>query len=86
MPPSARRATRPRLWIELVAATLAGPLAILTVFWPDWIEAVFRVDPDQGSGALEWVVVVGLALVAVVASFLARREWARSTDPSPEGA
>jgi len=77
---------RPRIWVEVAAAALAGPLAVLTMFWPDWIETVLRVDPDQGSGALEWAVVVGLALVAVVAAFMARREWFRGMDPSPEGA
>jgi hypothetical protein len=79
-------ASRPRLWVEVAAAVFAGPLAVLTLFWPDWIETVFRVDPDQGSGALEWAVVVGLAVVAMVASFMARREWVRGLGPTTEGA
>jgi hypothetical protein len=87
MPDHSRpRTTRPRLWIEVAAASLAGPLAVLTLFWPDWIETVFRVDPDHGSGALEWAIVVALALVAVIAGFMARREWVRGLPPATEGA
>jgi hypothetical protein len=32
---------------------------VVTLFWHDWIEAVFRVDPDQGKGSAEWLVVAG---------------------------
>jgi hypothetical protein len=45
----------------------------LTAAQPDWIEAVFGVDPDRHSGAVEWVVVAGCALVTVTLIALARR-------------
>jgi hypothetical protein len=60
-------------WIEVVLACITGFLAILTAAQPDWIEAVFGVDPDRHSGAVEWVVVAGCALVTVTLIALARR-------------
>jgi hypothetical protein len=33
---------------------------VLTFAWRDWIEAIFRVDPDRHSGALEWAIVAVL--------------------------
>jgi len=28
-------------------------LAAITLFWHDWIEAVFRINPDSGGGSAE---------------------------------
>ena len=53
-----------RLGLELGAAALTGALALLTLVWHDWIEA-FGVDPDHGSGAAEWAVVVVCASISV---------------------
>jgi hypothetical protein len=36
-------------WIEVVLACITGFLAMLTAVHPDWIEAVFGVDPDRRS-------------------------------------
>jgi hypothetical protein len=41
---TARRRTRIR--IESAIALLAAFLGLLTMVWKDWIEVVFRVDPD----------------------------------------
>ncbi|MFF7946263.1 ABC transporter permease [Streptomyces griseorubiginosus] len=69
------RNVRMRAWIETAAAAISGILFVITLIWRDWIERVFGVDPDMGSGALEWVI-VALALCATVAfSLLARTEW-----------
>lgn len=71
------RNARTRAWIETIAAAISGILFIVTLVWRDWIERVFGVEPDQGSGALEWAI-VALALCATVAfSLLARSEWRR---------
>jgi hypothetical protein len=75
-----RRATRqagPVFWAESIVASVAGFLAVLTLVWPDWIEGVFGVDPDQHNGTVEWALVAGCAVVAVVLAVLARREWRR---------
>ena len=50
-------------------------LAVITLVWQNWIELVFRVDPDHGNGSFErWVVVVAAAL-CVASVLLAGREW-----------
>jgi hypothetical protein len=61
--------------IETVLAAVTGVLAIVTLVWPTWIETLFGVDPDSGSGATEWLIVVGLAGVAVASGLLARRDY-----------
>lgn len=70
------RTFRARFWLEIVAAVASGSLAVLTVFWHDWIE-VTGWDPDRHSGAVEWFIVAVLAAVAVIAAVLARVEWRR---------
>ena len=55
-------------------------LGLVTIVWPDWIEALTGWDPDHGSGYVEWVVVFGLLAVGVGVGVLARREW-RSLRP-----
>jgi hypothetical protein len=66
--------TRRRFWIEASCAGIAWLLALVTLTRRDWIEAVFGVDPDHGSGALEWILVAGFATVGIVASVLTIRE------------
>jgi len=68
---------RIRAWIETLVATLAGGLGILTAFWHDWIEGLTGWDPDHHNGSFEWLIVFALLAAAVLAGFLARREWRR---------
>jgi hypothetical protein len=68
---------RVRFWIEASIAGAALFLGLLTLVWRDWIEAVFGVDPDNHSGALEWLLVAGLLVVAAVVGIVARFEWRR---------
>lgn len=54
---------------------------MLTASVPDWIEAVFGVEPDGGDGSLEWLLVLGFGLLAVVSGALPRRDQrAAATD------
>jgi hypothetical protein len=69
---------RTRMWIELGLAIATGALLILTLISREWIEEIFGVDPDGGSGALEWLIVAGLAIATVSFSLLARAEWRRA--------
>jgi hypothetical protein len=64
-------------WIETGLAALSAVLLVLTLAVPDWIEAVFHVDPDRHSGSLEAAIVAAFAATTVVSSVLARREWRR---------
>ena len=71
-------AVRLRFWIEAAVALLGVGLFLLTLAYPQWIEAVFRIEPDQGSGTLEMAIAVGLIVVAVASALLARAEWSRA--------
>jgi hypothetical protein len=63
-----------RILVELTLAIVAAVLAVVTAINAEWIEWLTGLDPDGGSGALEWCIVVVLALGAVVAGVLARRD------------
>jgi len=69
--------SRTRFRIEALAACAAALLAAVTLVWRDWIELVFRVDPDHGNGSVEWAAVGVLALVALALAVAARRELLR---------
>ncbi|HUY24166.1 MAG TPA: hypothetical protein VMV09_02525 [Candidatus Saccharimonadales bacterium] len=60
---------RVRFWVEAGLAVFTALLAGATQMWPNWVELVFRVDPDHGSGSLERVL-VGVCLAAFLASVL----------------
>ncbi len=53
---------RRRFWLETAPGSITGCLAIVTLFWHDWIEAVFGVDPDRGNGSAEWLIVADASL------------------------
>jgi hypothetical protein len=64
-----------RARLEMAGALCAGILGVLTIFWRDWIEILTGWDPDNHSGAVEWIVVVGLLVAAVAMGLAARRHW-----------
>ncbi len=68
---------RARFWIESGLTLLTGALMVLTLFLPNWIEVVFGIDPDEGSGSLEWLVVAVLLTLTIVFAMMARSEWRR---------
>ena len=68
---------RARFWLEAGLASLWGFLAVLTVFWRDWIEALTGFDPDLHNGSFEWAIVAVLLLVSVFVGIVARGEWHR---------
>lgn len=69
---------RRRFWLETIAGSITGCLGVVTLFWHDWIEAVFGVDPDRGNGSAEWLAVVALLIVTVILAAGARIEWRRA--------
>ena len=68
-------AVRRRFWVETILGVVFAVMLIVTLISREWIEEIFGVDPDGGSGALEWAIVAALGVGAVVAGVLARREW-----------
>ena len=68
---------RTLFWIEASLAGFCGALAVLTIFWQDWIEALTGYDPDQHDGSVEWLVVVGLFAACACLSIAARAQWWR---------
>jgi hypothetical protein len=74
MPPGLRY----RFWLESILGSLTGMVAVVTLFWHDWIETVFKVGPDKGNGSAEWLVVSILLFFAVALAVGARLEWHRA--------
>lgn len=68
---------RRRLRIEMVLAAISAALCVLTLVFPEWIEALTGLEPDAGSGALEWIITGVFLVGAVVAAVLARRDYRR---------
>ena len=68
---------RARFWFETALASLCGFLAVLTLFWRDWVEALTSFDPDQHNGSFEWTIVAGLFVLCVAVGVVARAEWRR---------
>lgn len=64
-----------RFWSEVILAALTAMLGAVTAVAPTWIEAVFHVDPDHSSGALEWAIVGVCFAVCVAALLAARVSW-----------
>lgn len=70
---------RARFWIEVATATVCGLLALLTLIVGDWIEVVFRIDPDAHSRTAEWLIVVLLGAGVIVSAVMAGDEWRRTS-------
>ena len=67
-----------RFWLETVMAIVTSIVFVFTLVQRDWIEIVFGVDPDQGNGTLEWMIVGALLLVTITLFILASYEWRRA--------
>ncbi len=73
-----RKALRGRYWLETGLAIVTGILFVVTLVWHNWAEIIFNVDPDQGSGLFEWIVVGALLVVTIALIVLARYEWRKA--------
>jgi len=81
-PVSVRRGLSGRFWVEAGLGLASIVFAVLTLAWKDWIEIVFKVDPDHHSGSLEWVIVAVAVAVTVITFAAARIEWRKAATAS----
>jgi hypothetical protein len=66
--------SRRSMWL-LGLTVFTGVMTIVTMISAEWIELLFGVDPDGGSGALEWGIVAGLAIVTLLLALATRAAW-----------
>jgi hypothetical protein len=73
-----RSLLRRRFWIESISAGVTAVLALLTLVWRDWIEIIFRFDPDHHNGSVEWLIVIAGVGATIALALTARLEWRRA--------
>jgi hypothetical protein len=73
-----RNSLRWRFWLETGLAIVTSIVFLLTLVQRDWIESVFGLDPDQGNGTLEWLIVGALLVVSITLFTLSSYEWRRA--------
>ena len=66
-------------FVQTIAAIMFAALTLVTIVTPQWIEEVFHIDPDAGSGVLEWLMVLAAGLGALSCAGFAIRGWRRRT-------
>lgn len=73
-----RYSLRWRFYFEAGAGVISAVLFLATLLQPDWIETLFRIDPDNGAGSLERLLVGGPLVMTIVLLALSRREWRKT--------
>jgi len=81
-PSSIGRRLSGRFWVEAGLGLANTVFALLTLAWRDWVEIVFKVDPDHHSGSLEWIIVAVAVAVTVITFAAARIEWRKAATAS----
>jgi len=61
----------------MALAVISAVLGIATMLFPEWIEELTGLDPDAGSGALEWIITGAFLVAALISALLARRDTRR---------
>lgn len=74
-----KKSLRPWFYPEAILGIITGVMFVVTLFNREWIETIFNVDPDQGSGSLELLIVGGLLVATIVLVVLAGYEWRRAS-------
>jgi tetrahydromethanopterin S-methyltransferase subunit E len=69
---------RHRFWLESMLGSITGVTAVITIFWHDWIEAVFDVNTDKSNGSAEWLVVLILLILTATLIIGVSFEWRRA--------
>jgi hypothetical protein len=69
------RKLRSRFWLESATASVCGMLVLVTLVWPDWVEAATGFSPDRHDGSFEWQLSGALAVACLLALFAGAVEW-----------
>lgn len=64
-------------WIEAGLAAISSLLFFTTILWHNWIELLFKFDPDAGSGGAEWLTVLGTGATAAIFITATAGTWRR---------
>jgi hypothetical protein len=64
-------------WVELALSLISALLTVLSIAWPNWIEGIFEVDPDAGSGSTEWGITLAFIIATSMLAALTGRTWRR---------
>ena len=54
-----------RIWLETALGVLTTIALAMTLAVPDWIERIFRFEPDGGDGSSEWGWAISLAVATI---------------------
>jgi hypothetical protein len=54
---------------------------VITAVWPDWIEELTGLEPDNGNGTVEWLFLAVLAVLFLVFSRRAYKVFRSARDP-----
>ena len=73
------KARKRLLAAELSLAGVSGILAVVTIFWRDWIEVISGWDPDHHNGTAEVFIIAGLAALSLLLGGVARWQTVRWT-------
>jgi hypothetical protein len=76
------RSVRGRFWLEAALASVTACLMLLTLIVPDWLEEIFGLDPDGGTGTVEIGIVVALVIATALLTVAAHRERRRTLEPA----
>ena len=66
-----------RALVRTAVAVLFAVLTLAALLEPAWVEATSGVDPDGGSGALEWALALGAGAATLATSVGAGLAWRR---------
>jgi hypothetical protein len=64
-----------RARFEWILAAVLALASIATIIWPRWVESLTGLEPDGGSGELEWWIVGLTMMFALVSAILSRRDY-----------
>lgn len=70
-------ASRVRLRVVTVLTAVSALALVASILWPQWIETIFGIEPDGGSGAAEFAISAVLVATTVLFFLLTRLERRR---------